>query len=176
MIGKQLISSDINLGEVNINRGIFQGDSIIFAFHDITDPFNTSFQTDETRIFISNGKSKLNHLLFMDDLKLYESNQNEIDSLVRTAEIVAKDIGMRFDIDKCGVLATRRGKEVEYNRIEFENGEEIGQIGEKGYKYLSILERDIYQEEVKENIRKEYFKRLRATLKSKLMQSMYSKQ
>ena len=46
----ELISGDINLGEVNINQGIFQGDS---AFHYITDPFNTSFETDETRIFIS---------------------------------------------------------------------------------------------------------------------------
>ena len=36
----------------------------------------------------------------MDDLKLYGSNQNEIDSLVRTVEIVTKDIGLKFGIDK----------------------------------------------------------------------------
>ena len=111
----------------------------------------------------------MNQLLIMDDLKLYGSNQNEIDSLVRTVEIVAKDISMKFGIDKCGVLAMKRGKEVECNGIELENGEEISQIGEEGYKYLGILEKgDIYQEEMKENIRKEYFKRLRATLKWKL--------
>ena len=50
-----------------------------------------------------------------------------------------------------------------------ENGEEIDKIGEEGYKYLAILEKeDICQEELEENIRKEYFKRLRAALKSKL--------
>ena len=54
-------------------------------------------------------KSKLNHLLIMDDLKLYWSNQNEIDSLVKTVEIVTKDIRIKFDIDKCGVLAMKRG-------------------------------------------------------------------
>ena len=59
------------------------------------------------------GKSKLNHLLFMDNLKLYESSQNEIDSLVRTVEIVTKDIGMKFGIDKGGVLDMKRGREVE---------------------------------------------------------------
>ena len=108
----------------------------------------------------------MNQLLFMEDLKLYGSNQNEIDSLVRTVEIVAKDIGMKFGIDKCGVLAMKRRKEVECNGIELENAEEISQIGEEGYKYLGILEKgDIYQEETKENIRKEYFKRLEATLK-----------
>ena len=56
------------------------------------------------------GKSKLNHLLVMDDLKLYGNKQNEIDSLVRTVEIVAKYIVMRFGINKCGVLAMKRGK------------------------------------------------------------------
>ena len=114
-------------------------------------------------------KSKLNHLLFMDDLKLYGSNQNEINILFRAVEIVTKDICMKFGIDKRGVLALKRGKEVECNGIELENGEEIGEIGEEGYKYLSILEKaDICPEEMKENIRKEHFKRLRATLKSKL--------
>ena len=73
---------------------------------------------------------------------------------------MTKNIGMTFVIDKCGVSAMKRGKEVEYNGIELENGEEIGQIG-KGYKFLGILEKG-------DNIRKEYFKRLRATLKSKL--------
>ena len=36
-----------------------------------------------------------------------------------------KDIGLKFGIDKCGVLAMKRGKEVKYNGIEFQNGEEI---------------------------------------------------
>ena len=115
------------------------------------------------------GKSRLNHLLFMDDLKLCGSNQNETDSLVRTVEIVTKDIVVKFGIDKCGVLVMKRGKEAECNGMELENGEEISQIGEEGYKYLGILEKgDIFQEEIRENTRKEYFKILRATLKSKL--------
>ena len=115
------------------------------------------------------GKSKLDHLLFMDDLKLYGSNQNEIDSRVRTVDIVMKDIGMKFGIDKCGVSAIKRVREVEFDGIDLENGEEIGQVGEGRYKYLGILEKgDICQEDIKENIRKENFKRLRATLKSKL--------
>ena len=53
--------------------------------------------------------------------------------------------------------------------IELEISEEIGQIGEEGYKCLGVLEKgDIRQDGMKENIRKEYFKRFRATLKSKL--------
>ena len=77
----------------------------------------------------------------MDNLKLYGSNHNEIDSLVRTVEIVKKDIGMKFGIDKCGVLRMKWERQVECNEIE---------LGEEGYKYLGVLEKgDIYQEEIK---------------------------
>ena len=54
--------------------------------------------------------------------------QNESNSPVRTVEIVTKDVDMKFGIDKCGVLAVKRGKEVECNGIKLENGEEIGLI------------------------------------------------
>ena len=47
---------------------------------------------------------------------------------------MTKDIGLKFGKDKCGVLAMKRGNEVECNGIELKNGEEIGQIGEEGYK------------------------------------------
>ena len=146
---------------MNINRGIFHGDALsplLFVISLI--PLRLVLRRMKKRSSFQKGKSKLNHLLFMDDLKLCGSNQNEIDSLVRTVEIVIKNIGMTFVIYMCGVLAMNRGKEVECNGIELENGEEIGQIG-KGYKFLGILEKG-------DNIRKEYFKRLRATLKSKL--------
>ena len=82
---------------------------------------------------------------------------------------MTKDVDLKFGIDKCGVLAMKKGKGVECNGIELKNDEEIGQIGEEGCKHLGVLEkRDMCQKEIKENIRKEWFKRLRATLKSKL--------
>ena len=76
---------------------------------------------------------------------------------------------MKFGMDKRGVLSMKRGNEVECNGIELEDGEEICQIGEERYKYLGVLEKgEICPGGMKENTRKEYFKRLRATLKSKL--------
>ena len=78
-------------------------------------------------------------------------------------------IYIKFGIAKCGISAMKMRKEVECNGMELENGEGIGKVGGEGYKYLSVLEKgDICQEEIKENFRKEYFERLRATLKSKL--------
>ena len=80
---------------------------------------------------------------------------------------MTKDIGLKFGIDKCGVLAMKRRKGVECNGIDLQNCEGIGQIGE-GCKHLGVLEKQDICQERKENIRKEYFKRLRAALKSKL--------
>ena len=46
----------------------------------------------------SGSKVKINHLLFMDDLKLYSRNEKELDSLVQTIRIFSKDKGMEFGI------------------------------------------------------------------------------
>ena len=53
---------------------------------------------------------KLNHLLFMDDLKLFAKSKKQIDSLVQTVHIFSEDIGMQFGIRKCGVLIMETGK------------------------------------------------------------------
>ena len=56
------------------------------------------------------GKERLNHLLFMDDLRLFGSNDNEINSLVKVVKIVSGDIGTKYGFDKCVVLKMKRGK------------------------------------------------------------------
>ena len=89
----------------------------------------------------------MNQLFFIEDLKLYASNQNETDSLVRTLEIVTKNISMKFGLDKCGVLTMKSAKELEGDGIVIEN---IGPIGEEEYKYFGSLKKgDICQEEMK---------------------------
>ena len=54
----------------------------------------------------------MNHLLFMDDLKLYGSSQDEIDALLGLVQEYSKDIGMEFGMDKCAVLGVRNGNRV----------------------------------------------------------------
>ena len=76
---------------------------------------------------------------------------------------------MKFGMDKRGVLSMKRGNEVECNGIELEDGEEICQIGEERYKYLGVLEKgDICPGGMKENIRKEYFKRFESNIEIKI--------
>ena len=45
-------------------------------------------------------KEIINHLLYMDDLKLYGKNDKEIDALVDTVRIFSEYINMSFGLEK----------------------------------------------------------------------------
>ena len=106
------------------------------------------------------GEEQINHLLFVDDLKLYGNSENEIKGLVSTVNVFCQDIGMEFVIKKCGVIIMNRGKVKSTDRIELPSGEKIREIEADGYKYLGILEYDrIKGQEMKDKFRKEYFRK-----------------
>ena len=165
-----LICSNTDLGAIKINHQIFQGDSLSSFLLIVSLLLSTLVLRKMKQGYsFGKGKSKLNHLLFMDDLKLYGGSKTDIDSLIQTVYTVADDIGMRFGIDKCGVLAMRRGKGSECEGITIGSGKVISKIDDDGYKYLWIIGRsDICQEQMKRSVKTEYFKRVRSALKSKL--------
>ena len=93
--------------------------------------------------FSSNG-SKINHLLFMDDLKLYAKNEQSLESLVQTVRTYSNDIGMEFGICKCAVLTLKKGKRVESNGIVLPNGDVMKSLKEgESYKYWNTRGRPI---------------------------------
>ena len=77
---------------------------------------------------------------------------------------------MEFGIEKCAMLVMKSGKRHLTDWIELQNQDKIRMLGEKEtYKYLGILEADtIKQVEMKEKIKKEYLRRTRKLLKTKL--------
>ena len=58
-------------------------------------------QTKVSYKFKKGGK-KINHLLFMDDLKLFAKNEDQIDNLVNTVRIFSEDIKMEFGLPNGG--------------------------------------------------------------------------
>ena len=93
-----------------------------------------------------------------------------MDSLVQTVGVFSEDIGMEFGIEKCTMLLMEKGKIVKSFGIELPDGKVIKSLQEgESYKYLGILEADKFLEEkMKLNVSKEYIRRLRKVLKSKL--------
>ena len=92
--------------------------------------------------YMKKGMSKVNHLLLMDDVKLYASKSDEIDSLVQTVKVCTQDLGMKFGIKKCATLVLKRGKSSCYEGINLGNNKIIGEVGTDGCKYLGIAEKD----------------------------------
>ena len=105
-------------------------------------------------------------------MKLCSRNEEELASLVQTIRIFSKDRGMEFSIGKCAMLVImiKKGKILKSVGIELPDGKAIKSLEEgESYKYIGILETDRFLgEKVKFKIFKEYFRRLRKVLKSKL--------
>ena len=84
--------------EVEIKQGIFQGDSLsplVLVLALI--PLSLIVRKAKGAYKFSESKEKINHLFFMDDLKLYSRNEKGLDS-VQTVRVFSEDIGMEFGI------------------------------------------------------------------------------
>ena len=112
---------------------------------------------------------KTNHLLYMDDLKLYGKTYDQIDALVQTVHTVSEDIGMELGIKKCEMLLLKRGKVMSADGITLPDGQVMKEIDDTGDKYLGILEYDKMKEKkMKDVFVTEYERRLKLVLKPKL--------
>ena len=165
-----LTSAGKELAEVRIRRGIFQGESLSpLLFVICLIPMSLVLRKVKAGYSFGNDKPKVNHLLFMDDMKLFGRSFVEIDKLVSTVYLTSADMRMEFGIRKCSVLVLKKGKVVESDGVLLPNGERMQSVEEEGYKYLGILEVDDLQHTVmKEQFCAEYFRRLKKVLSSKL--------
>ena len=163
----ELTSCGEFLGKVSINRRIFQGDSLSLLLFVVCMIPLTTILKKKAGYVIKDGNLKVNHLLFIDDFKLFEHSEREIESLVRTVLGVSTDIGMDFSIKKCGVVIMKRGQFSSTDGIVLPNGETIKEVENDGYRYIGILELDKLKE-MKDKLKSEYLRRTRLIMKSNL--------
>ena len=140
-----LESNGESLGQVNITRGIFQGDSLSPLLFVICLIPMSALLRDAKQGYVmnKNTEDKINHLLCMDDLKLYGKTKNELESLVQTVRIFTDDVRMRFGLSKCATLTMKRGKKDKDDGIKLPDGEMMKDLGEGEYKYLGVLEASV---------------------------------
>ena len=78
-------------------------------------------------------------------------------------------LGWTLEWKKCGILNMKREKVVRCERINLLNSEVMNEVEKEGYTYLGIVELDkIKENEMKEKTIKEYKRRFRLVLKSKI--------
>ena len=132
------------LGEVDIKRGIFQGDSLSSLVFVLTlIPLSLILRKAKAAYEFSGSKEKMNNILFMDDLKLYSRNEKGLNSLVQTLRVFSEDIRTEFGTEKCTMLVIEKGKIVKSVVIELPDGKVIKSL-QKGesFKSLGILAAD----------------------------------
>ena len=90
-----LTANGEDLGEVNVKKGIFHGDTLSPLLC-VLSMVPLSLILKRVNACYKWGKQeyKLNHLLFMDDLKLYAKSKEQTNTPVRTAYVFSTDIGM----------------------------------------------------------------------------------
>ena len=166
----KLISNGQSLGNVDIKRGIFQGDSLSPLLFVITMiPLIVILRKCEAGYSYGNN-IEINHLLFMDDFKLYAKTSSQLDSLIQTVRIFSNNIGVKFGIEKSAVLIVKRGKMTQSEGITLPDDTNIRSLKEgEGYKYLGVMEADVMlHRQMKEKIKKEYLGRIIKVTQSKL--------
>ena len=99
-----------------------------------------------------------------------QKNEKELETLINAVRIYSQDIGMEFGIEKCAMLDMKSGKRHITDWMELPNQDNIRTVGEnETYKYLDVLEANIIKQvEMKDKIQKEYLRRTRKLLETKL--------
>ena len=161
----------ITTEKISIKQGIFQGDSLspllfCLALVPLTSEINASgygYKMNRNSVPISN-------LFYMDDLKLYASNDDQQQGELRIVKQFSDDIKMSFGLDKCAKASFKKGKLISTGNIELDRETTINELDQdRGYKYLGVDESDgIQHTKMKEKIRKEYYRRVRLIVRSEL--------
>ena len=167
----ELTAGGKSLAETKIQRAIFQGDAqspLLFIIALM--PLNPILRKCTAEYKLSRSQKKINHLMYMDDIKLFAKNEKDLETLIHTVRIYSQDIEMKSGIEKCAMLGMKSGKRHTTEGIELPNQDKIRTLGENdAYKYLGILKADtIKQVEMKDKIQKEYLRKTRKLLETKL--------
>ncbi|XP_044766273.1 uncharacterized protein LOC123322393 [Coccinella septempunctata] len=166
-------NSAIRSEQIKINRGIFQGDTLSPIWFCLAlNPLSLILKNTKYGYVISKTRQvAITHRLFMDDLKLYGANSEQLRRMLEIVAAFSESIGMEMGLDKCAVLDVRRGKiQDRAEGATLMNNITIPDL-EKDipYRYLGIKQAlEVKTPEMKESFREKLMTRVRLLLRAKL--------
>ena len=104
----QLTACGKDLANIPIMSGIFQGDSLSLLLFYLALNTLSTILNQTTLGYICNSAQRLNHLQYVDGLKLYTKTENQLKALVSTVDIFKKDISMKFGVSICAKAIEHR--------------------------------------------------------------------
>ena len=110
----------------------------------------------------------VSHLVYMDDIKLFASSHQHLDSLLTTLSLFSDDICMQFGCSKCNILTLTRGcitPTDDFKLPSVSNGTIASLAPISAYHYLGVLESAVFHHsDMKEKLSDEYRRRVRKLL------------
>ena len=144
---------------IQFRRGLFQGDALSSLLFVMAVAPLSSLLGVAGGYSIAHHASPITHLLFMDDLKVFEESKAELESTLEVAEGLARVVGMSLGVRKCAVAHLRAGVPRRLGGATSSDGE-IEELGERSYRYLGV-EQVIgpRSRETKDRVIQEYLRR-----------------
>ena len=143
---------------IRIKRGIFQDNSLSPLLFTVSfNPLSQELQKTGYRYQLDE-QTNINHLFYVDGVKLYGTSDNQITGLINTVKNVLDDIKMEFGLDKCAKASFKKGKKVSAERIQLNDNQVIQALDQaETYKYLGMEEGEgVLHHKMKIKINKEY--------------------
>ena len=169
--GLQAKNTTIETDSIDYQRGILQGDGLsVILFALSINPVSFLLRKMEGYELGETIKLIINHLLFVDDLKLYSRTLDQMKKLLDNITTFTNDIGMIFGEAKCAYICIVRGRKKCLGSSIQINGLTIQELKEgEQYKYLGKDESVGYHGPLnKERVLKEYKRRVRKIWSSEL--------
>ena len=104
-------NEQIEIEDIKVKCGIFQGDSLsplLFSIYLI--PLTAQLNRLKTGYGEHTTKTKISHLLYMDDLKLIVKSEEELQKQIKTVKIFSDNIQIEFGLEKCAKIAFNKDK------------------------------------------------------------------
>ncbi|KAL1446836.1 hypothetical protein WDU94_012201 [Cyamophila willieti] len=156
------------LGQVNINKGIFQGDGFSSLWFCLgLNPLSMLLEEANLGFRMKvKENNKISHLMYVDDIKLFAENENDLTKLINITKLFSDCINMKFGLKKCAIINIKKGK-VSTEPVIINGMSNLEQ--NEQYKYLGILENNkIDHMKLKSELKEEYRKRVTKLLNTLL--------
>ena len=102
----ELMAGRKSLAEIKI-----QGDALSpLLFTIAMMPLNHIHKKCTAGYKLCKSQKKINHLMYMGDIKLFAKNEKEFETLIPAERIYNQDIGIGFGIEKCAILVMKSEK------------------------------------------------------------------
>ena len=158
------------MAHISIKCGIFQGDSISPLLFCLTlNPLSDVLKSTRYGYKVR-SEQLVQHLLYMDDLKLYAKSERDLNALITTVSLFSSDIGMTINMTKSAMLLVKRGKVASSEVYSLSNVGSMPYVDvSEGYKYLGVFQDVLLDDDkVKQTVLSEYRSRFRRVLSSHL--------